>query len=151
MPGRRLSRLGEQFRRELSLKIRYSVRDPDVGPLTVTGVDVTEDLWLARVFVQLQGSPDEQERTLSALGRAAPYLRSVLGRELRIRRMPELRFQRDGSIEAGQRIEAILQDVLPSPDGAREEGPDEAADDGPGDDDPGISAAADPEAGQGDP
>ena len=150
MPGRRLSRLGEQFRRELSLKIRYSVRDPDVGPLTVTGVDVTEDLWLARVFVQLQGSPDEQERTLSALGRAAPYLRSVLGRELRIRRMPELRFLRDESIEAGQRIEAILQDVLPSP-GAGEGGPDEAADDGPGDDDPGVSAAADPEAGQDDP
>ncbi len=143
MPGRRLSRLGEQLRRELSLKIRYSVRDPDVGPLTVTGVDVTEDLWLARVFVQLQGSPDEQERTLSALGRAAPYLRSVLGRELRIRRMPELRFQRDGSIEAGQRIEAILQDVLPSQDGPREEGPDR--------DDPEFPGAADPEAGAGDP
>ncbi|MCY4399466.1 MAG: 30S ribosome-binding factor RbfA [Gemmatimonadetes bacterium] len=142
MPGRRLSRLGEQFRRELSLKIRYSVRDPDVGPVTITGVDVTEDLWLARVFVQLQGSSDEQEKTLSALGRAAPYLRSVLGRELRIRRMPELRFQRDDSIEAGQRIEAILQDVLPPPQGVGEDAPDDAtarpgaADPEPGTDEP---------------
>ena len=143
MAGRRLSRLGEQFRRELSVRIRYSVRDPDVGPLTITGVDVTEDLWLARVFVQLQGSPDEQEKTLSALGRAAPYLRSLLGRELRIRRMPELRFQRDVSIEAGQRIEAILQDVLPSPRGVGKEAPDG--------DDPAFPGAADPEAGTDEP
>ena len=113
MPGRRRSRLGEQLRRELSVKIRDLVRDPEVGPLTVTGVDVTEDLWLARVFVEPYGSPGEQTRTLTALGRAAPFLRSVLGGELRVRRMPELRFYRDTSIEAGQRIEAILQDVLP--------------------------------------
>lgn len=118
MSGRRRSRLGEQLRRELSVKIQYMVRDPDVGPLTVTGVDVTEDLWLARVFVELHGTPGEQSRTLAALGRAAPFLRSVLGRELHIRRMPELRFQRDSSIGAGQRIEEILRDVLPPEDGA---------------------------------
>ena len=116
MSGRRLSRLGEQLRRELSTRIQYQVRDPDVGSLTVTGVDVTEDLWLARVYVELHGSPDEQARTLAALDRAAPFLRSVLGRELRIRRMPELRFHQDTSVEAGRRIDAILRDVLPPGD-----------------------------------
>ena len=95
------------------MKIRHVVRDPEVGPLTVTGVEVSADLWFARVHVELRGSPDEQARTLAALGRAAPFLRSVLGRELHIRRMPELRFERDTSIEAGQRIEEILQQVLP--------------------------------------
>ena len=101
------------MRRELSVKIRHVVRDPEVGPLAVTGVEVSGDLWFARVYVELQGSKDEQARTLAALGRAAPFLRSVLGRELHIRRMPELRFVRDTSIEVGQRIEEILQRVLP--------------------------------------
>ena len=113
MSAYRRSRLGEQLRRELSVKIRHVVRDPEVGPLAVTGVEVSGDLWFARVYVELQGSKDEQARTLAALGRAAPFLRSVLGRELHIRRMPELRFVRDTSIEVGQRIEEILQRVLP--------------------------------------
>ena len=113
MSAYRRSRLGEQLRRALSVKIRHVVRDPEVGPLAVTGVEVSGDLWFARVYVELQGSKDEQARTLAALGRAAPFLRSVLGRELHIRRMPELRFVRDTSIEVGQRIEEILQRVLP--------------------------------------
>jgi len=116
MSSRRRARLGEQLRRELSVKIQSVVRDPDVGPLAVTGVDVSADLWFARVFVEPHGSGEEQARTLAALGRAAPFLRSVLGRELHIRRMPELRFERDTSIEAGQRIEAILKEVLPEGD-----------------------------------
>lgn len=116
MAGVRRSRLGEQLRRELSLKLRYLVRDPGLGPVVVTGVDVTADLWVARVYVEAQGSPSEQSDTMAALRRAAPFLRSVLGRELHIHRMPELRFQRDNSIEAGQRIEAILRAVLPPED-----------------------------------
>lgn len=119
MSRHRRSRLGEQLRRELSVKIDSVVRDPGLGAVTVTGVDVTADLWLARVFVETHGSPDEQKETMAALRRAAPFLRSMIGRELRIRRMPELRFHRDESIEAGQRIEAILREVLP-PAGADE-------------------------------
>ncbi len=116
MSSRRRARLGEQLRRELSVKIQSVVRDPEVGPLSVTGVDVSADLWFARVFVEPYGSEDEQIRTVAALGRAAPFLRSVLGRELHIRRMPELRFERDTSIAAGQRIEEILKEVLPEGD-----------------------------------
>lgn len=134
MSAHRRARLGEQLRRELSAKIRYLVRDPEVGPLSVTGVDVSADLWFARVYVDAHGTEDEQARTVAALGRAAPFLRSVLGRELHIRRMPELRFERDTSIEAGQRIEAILREVLPPDDAERRpesaEG-DALADDGP--------------------
>lgn len=141
MSTHRRSRLGEQLRRELSVKIRYLVRDPEVGPLAVTGVEVSADLWFARVYVELEGSEEEKTRTLAALGRAAPFLRSVLGRELHIRRMPELRFARDTSIEAGQRIEEILREVLPA-DEAEERG--EAAQ---GE----YPATEDSEAGAGDP
>jgi len=99
----RRSRLGEQLRRELSVKIRDVVRDRDVGPLAVTGVAVSADLWFARVYVEPQGSEEEKARTLAALARAAPFLRSVLGRELHIRRMPELRFERATSRDSGRR------------------------------------------------
>ncbi len=141
MSVHRRSRLGEQLRRELSVKIRYLVRDPDVGPLAVTGVEVSADLWFARVYVEPQGSEEERERTLAALGRAAPFLRSVLGRELHIRRMPELRFERDTSIEAGQRIEEILREVLPSDEAGERGGAAERE----------SPAAEDPQAGDGDP
>lgn len=121
MSGHRHARLGEQFRRELSRKIETAVRDPGLGSVTVTGVDVTSDLWVARVFVELHGSEAERAASMAALRRAAPFLRSVLSREMHIRRMPELRFHRDESIEAGQRIEAILREVLPA-EGAGEGG-----------------------------
>ena len=124
MSGMRRARLGEQLRRELSLKLQSLVRDPGLGPVSVTGVEVTADLWLARVHVEAYGTEAEQTETMAALGRAAPFLRSVLGRELHIRRMPELRFHRDTSREAGQRIEAILRDVLPpNESGAKETRP----------------------------
>lgn len=126
----RRSRLGEQLRRELSVKLRGLVRDPGLGPLSVTGVDVTADLWLARVYVEVYGTEAEQVETMAALGRAAPFLRSVLGRELHIRRMPELRFHRDESTEAGQRIEAILRDVLPPDDPGADEIRPHASDEG---------------------
>lgn len=111
--SRRRVRLGEQLRRELSLKIATLARDPGLGPLAVTEVDVTEDLWLARVYVVPYGSPADQRETMAALERSAPFLRRSLARELRVRRMPELRFVQDGSQEAGARIEAILKEVLP--------------------------------------
>lgn len=111
--SRRRVRLGEQLRRELSLKIATMVRDPDVGPHSITDVEVTADLWLARVYVAPAGAPEEQECTMAALARSASFLRSVLARELRVRRMPELRFLRDDSAEAGSRIEQILKEVLP--------------------------------------
>lgn len=114
MAGRRRVRLGEQLRREVSDAIRTRVRDPQVGPHVVTGVDVTEDLWLARVFVELHGTKEAGRQTLAALRRAAPFLRSVLADRLHVRRVPELRFLRDGSAEAGRRIEAVLADVLPA-------------------------------------
>ena len=117
MSRMRSARLGEQLRRELSLKLAGQVRDPGLGPVTVTDVRVTDGLWLARVHVQLYGTTEEQAGTLAALRRAAPFLRSVLGKELHIRRMPELRFHRDDSLESGKRIDSILREVLP-PEGS---------------------------------
>lgn len=113
---RRLARLNEQLKRELAELIRTQVRDPRVGLVTVTAVEVTNDLSLARVYVQVTGEPSEVSEALEGLAAAASFLRSALGQELTIRRIPELRFQRDESLEHALRIEKILSDVLPEDD-----------------------------------
>lgn len=125
--GRRIARLAEQLRRELSEMIRTQVRDPRVGAVTITGVQVTADLGVARVFVRCVGGGEELARSLEGLQAAAPFLRTALGKVLHVRRVPELRFQEDRSYAGAQRVEEILADVLPDdprPDdtGAGEEG-----------------------------
>ncbi len=110
---RRLPRLNEQLRREISRILRTEVRDPRVGAPTVTGVDITSDLSFARVHVRLAGSEEERARALQGLEAAAPFMRRLLGGELRIRRVPELRFLEDRTLETATRIEEILRAVLP--------------------------------------
>ncbi len=112
MKGKRAARLNEQLKRELSELIRTQVRDPRVGLVTITGVQVAADLGSARVFVRRGGAEDDLDSTLEGLAAAAPFLRSELGRILSIRKIPELRFQRDKSLEHAQRIERILSEVI---------------------------------------
>jgi ribosome-binding factor A len=109
--GKRAARLNEQLKRELSELIRTQVRDPRVGLVTITGVQVAADLGSARVFVRSVGA-DDLTSTLEGLTAAAPFLRSELGRMLSIRKIPELRFQTDKSLEHAQRIERILSEVI---------------------------------------
>lgn len=111
--SRRLERLNEQLKREISRILRTEVRDPRVGVPTVTGVDVTPDLWMAKVYVRLTGSEDEQREAMEGLEAAAQYIRRLLGEELHIRRVPELEFHVDRSLERAQRIEEILDEVRP--------------------------------------
>jgi ribosome-binding factor A len=111
--SRRLARLNEQLKRELAVLIRTAVRDPRVGVVTVTAVDVTNDLAVARVFVRCLGSEEEVDQVLAGLEAAAPFLRTELGKSLRVRRVPELRFERDETLERAMRIEEILTEVLP--------------------------------------
>ena len=112
MKSKRAARLNEQLKRELSELIRTQVRDPRVGLVTITGVDVAADLGSARVFVRRAGADDDLDASLEGLMAAAPFLRSELGRTLSIRKIPELRFQKDRSLEHAQRIEQILSEVI---------------------------------------
>jgi len=120
MPRRRIQRLNEQLKREISRILRREVRDPRVGTVTVTGVEVSSDVSVARVFVRSLGDEDEQEATMEGLHAAAAHVRSELGKSLHLRHIPEIRFQRDRTLEKARRIEAILDEVRP--DGGWEEG-----------------------------
>ena len=112
MASKRVARLNEQIKRELSELIRTQVRDPRVGVVTVTAVEIASDLGSARVFVRILGDRTEFEETLAGLDAAAPFLRGLLGRLLHIRRIPELRFREDRSMEHARRIEKLLSDVV---------------------------------------
>ncbi|MGD2045022.1 MAG: 30S ribosome-binding factor RbfA [Gemmatimonadota bacterium] len=133
--GKRTARLNEQLRRELSELIQREVRDPRVGHVTITGVDVARDLGSARIFVRTTGTPEERESTLEGLDAAAPFLRTTLGKMLRVRRVPELRFRLDRSFEHAQRIERVLAEVIPDeePDAGEGEESDGEATEAPSD------------------
>ena len=112
MVTKRLARLNEQLKREVSELVLRKVRDPRVGLVTITSVEVAGDLGSARVYVRTQDPNDELNESLAGLEAAAPFLRRELGRALHLRRVPELRFQQDHSLDQARRIEEILSDVV---------------------------------------
>ncbi|TJY43146.1 30S ribosome-binding factor RbfA [Cohnella pontilimi] len=107
----RTGRVGEQIKKEISGIIQTELKDPRIGFTTVTGVEVTNDLSLARVYLSILGSEEQKEATLHAIGRAKGFLRSELGRRVRLRHTPEIEFRFDSSIEYGSHIEALLQQI----------------------------------------
>lgn len=111
MPNRRLARLNEQFRREITEILQREVRDPRVTDVQITGVEVTSDLWLARVFIRVAKDKDERAEALEGLEAASHFIRRQLGAMLHIRRVPELRFLEDHTLDQANRIEEILREI----------------------------------------
>jgi ribosome-binding factor A len=109
--GSRPERVGEQIRQLLSESLTREVHDPGLGFVTLTRVRVSADLQTARVFYTSIGDDQSRQETRRALDRATPFLRRQIGRQLRLRRVPELHFQFDESVESQERIERILLDL----------------------------------------
>ena len=110
MTHHRTERVAEQIRSVLVDAIR-EVRDPLVGFVTLTGVELSPDLRQARVYVSRLGSEADREAAVSALNHASPFLRHALATRARLRFTPALRFFSDEAIERGSRVEAILQKI----------------------------------------
>src|ERR1700694_191499 len=109
---RRTERLNDQLREEISDLVMRELKDPRIGGLvTITEVDVSPDLSRAKVFVSVLGSADEKKSTMKALGAASHFLQRELRRRLTIRRMPELAFVADESIEHGARILSLIDET----------------------------------------
>jgi len=111
--SRRVERLNEQLKREISDILRFEVKDPRIGMVTVTGARASTDLSLAQIFVSIPGDDAERTETLEGLSAASPYIRSELGKRMKIRKVPELRFRSDESLDYAMRIEKLLGEVLP--------------------------------------
>lgn len=104
----RSDRVAAQLHRELADMLRTSVRDAELGMVTVSDVEVTRDLSVAKVYVTFLGGALAPADAVKRLARFAPELRHELGRRIRIRVMPELRFLYDESIARGERMDALL-------------------------------------------
>ena len=111
MASTRPSRVGDQLRAEITDHLAREVHDPGIGFLTITHVTVSPDLQVARAYYTTLGDEKARRETARALGRATPILRRQIGSRLRLKRVPSLEFFFDESIERGDRIERILNDI----------------------------------------
>ena len=109
--GSRPERVAEQVRQEVSELLLSEVHDPGIGLVTLTRVKVSPDLQLVRVYYTQMGDEKARAETRRALERATPFLRRLLGQRIQLRRVPELRFEFDTSVENQERIERILLEL----------------------------------------
>ena len=107
----RPEQLEDQVHFMLSTLIQREVRDPDLGFLTLTAVRLTGDRSIARVYYTVLGDEAQTERSRKALGRASGFLRSHLAKHLKMRRVPELQFFPDSTLEQGNKIEALFAQI----------------------------------------
>ena len=105
---RRTDRVEELLRQEIARLIREEVKDPRVGFATIMHVDVSPDLSHARVLVSVMGDEREKAATVDALRRASGFLRARVGDDVSLKRMPELHFELDRSLERAARIDEII-------------------------------------------
>jgi ribosome-binding factor A len=103
----RTARIADQIQRELAELIRLELKDPRVGMLTLTGVDVSSDLAHAKVYFSTLTETGREE-TLLGLKRASGFLRSMLGKRLRTHMVPELHFQFDASVARGIELSQLI-------------------------------------------
>ena len=110
MGNARAARIADQIQRSLAELIRTEMRDPRVGLVTLTGVELSRDQSHAKVFYTVMG-PDA-EAAGEGLARAAGFLRSALAHELTIRKVPELHFEFDESVERGVRLSRLIDEAV---------------------------------------
>ncbi len=103
--------MAETIHKEISGLLIKGLKDPRIGFVTITSVDVTADLRQAKVYYTLMGNQNEREECQVGLDSSSSYIRQQLGRVLRLRFIPEIRFEYDSSVDYGQHIEKLLSDV----------------------------------------
>jgi ribosome-binding factor A len=113
----RTDRVAEEFREILAEELQR-LKDPRIGFVTVTGVDVTPDLRRAVVFYTVFGDDKQERATAAGLRSATPHLRQSLGRQVRLKVVPELDFRIDPSLEEGRRIDELLGRIRVEEDGS---------------------------------
>jgi ribosome-binding factor A len=107
----RANRVGEQMKKELSDIIGRKIKDPRIGFVTVTDVQVSGDLQQAKVYISVLGDEEQRENTLKGLAKAKGFIRSEVGQRIRLRKTPEIIFEWDESMEYGNRINSILHQL----------------------------------------
>src|SRR5215470_16161327 len=110
--SQRAQRVGEQIQREVAQMLRDEVKDPRVGRVTITAVEVSPDLSHAKVFITDLAGSEHAVQSVRALARAAGFLRSELAHRLKLYSVPQLHFAYDDSIESGIRLSKLIDDAV---------------------------------------
>lgn len=108
----RTRRVAEQIQRELAELIQLELKDPRIGLVTLTGVEVTPDYAHAKVFFTLLDGEDLAGQALAGLQHAAGFLRSQLAHRMKLRIMPQLHFVYDVSVERGVRLSSLIDEAV---------------------------------------
>ncbi len=111
--SRRVSRVAELIKREVSQMLLQDIKDDRVGAgmVSVTDVDVSGDLQHAKIYVSIYGTDEARQQIMAGLKSATGYIRSELGHRVRLRRTPEVIFQEDRSIERGTKVLSLLNQL----------------------------------------
>ena len=124
---KRTDRVADQLQKELAVLIQREVKDPRLGMVTVSGVEVSRDLGYADVHITLLGEQDPEriKENLEVLKRAGGFLRSQVARRIKLRHVPELRFHYDESVVRGQHLSSLIEEAVASDRSRQPEGDDE--------------------------
>ncbi len=115
MEFKRSHRVGEAIHKEISALLIKGLKDPRVGFVTITAVEVTSDMRIAKVYYSVMGSEEERGNAAKGLKSSVPYIRRELGKRLRMRYVPEILFMFDDSLEYGNRIESLIREINQEP------------------------------------
>lgn len=118
MSSPRIARLRELFKEETSVILQRQMKDPRIGFVSVTDVELSADLRHAKIFVSIFGDAEAKARTMQGLASAQGFIRTELARRIRLRHIPRVAFKMDESIERGARVDELLRKVTP-PEGGR--------------------------------
>ena len=110
----RTRRVGEQIQRELADLIRSELKDPRLGMVSISAVQVSRDMGHAKVYVSVLGTEEQSAESVKVLKHAAGFLRHKLGKLLHMRVIPELHFFLDRSLEEGARLGALINEAIAS-------------------------------------
>ncbi len=110
LPYKRSQRVGDLLREEIADLVIHRLKDPRIGFVTITGVDVTDDIKIAKVYVSILEDEDKKT-TLEILNSAKSFIRSELSKRLRMKFIPSIEFRLDTSIEYGNRIEKLFKKI----------------------------------------
>lgn len=107
----RRERVREAIKKEASIIIHDELKDPRLGFVTITDVELTQDLRSAKIFFSVLGKEEEHKKTKEAIDSALGYIRMLIAQRLKLRFAPEIAFKEDRSAEYGSRIEEVLNEI----------------------------------------
>jgi ribosome-binding factor A len=110
-PSQRAERVGDLIKREVSQIIQYELKDPGIGFVTITAVELSSDLKHAKIFYSVLGDEKAKKESSSALKRACGFIQREIGRKLRLKYTPEISFLFDPSVEYGAHIETLITKI----------------------------------------